>query len=131
MIKPLSQLDLSSKSGPAGSAREIARTEAAKQGYEDGYRSGYEAGEIAARQQFEDAHAAALEAFVEDLSQRGKQVESALSEWCSRLEAPLAELASVIACRIVARELATDPETVVSIVKQAVAEVTQIGRAHV
>jgi len=131
MLKPLSQLEVGPRSGVAGSAREVARAEAARQGYEEGFSRGYTEGEAEAWRQFESAHAVAIEAFVEELNVRSERLDAAFHDWCVQLEGPLAELAVVIAARIVGRELETNPETVLDISKQAVAEIIHAKEARI
>lgn len=131
MLKPLSQLELSGKRGTGGSLRDRARAEANRQAYDDGFAQGLAEGAEEGMRQFEAAHAAGLEAFAEELSHRADRLDAAFKDWCSKLEGPLAELAVVIAARIIARELESDPETVLGIARQAVAEVTHASEARI
>lgn len=131
LLKPVSQLEIGPRSGIAGSAREIARAEAVRQGYDEGFVRGLADGEAEAWRQFEAAHQSALIAFVEDLNVRADRLDAAFHDWCGLLEGPLAELAVVIAARIVARELKSHPETVLDITKQAVGEVTHSKEARI
>ncbi len=130
-LKPLSQLEVGPRTGVAGSAREIARAEAARLGFEEGLARGFAEGEAQAWRQFEEAHRAAIEAFVEELGVRAERLNAAFREWCVELEGPLAELGAVIAARIVAHELETRPDTVLDIAKQALAEVTHAKEARI
>lgn len=89
-------------------------------GREEGKKKAYE--EAALKKQLE------LDALLERTASR---VDSALRQWFENAEPGLAALAVLIAERIVAKELETSHETILSIVKEAVAEVTHATLATV
>lgn len=131
MLAPVDKIELGPRKGLAGSARERAHAEAVQRGFDEGFEKGLEQGEAAGRSNFEAAHIAALEAFVIDLDQRVQEVNRALERWCAELEGPIASLGTVVAARILAREIESDPEYVVRIAKSAIAEVTHAREARV
>jgi flagellar assembly protein FliH len=130
LLKPLSQLDLDAKQ-QSGGLREKARQEAVRAGFEQGFQAGFEQGQREAAARFEDEHRMALAAFVDELNLRADRLEAAFADWVAHLEAPLAGLATVIAARVLARELQSDPAAVVGIAKQALAEVTHASEARI
>jgi len=131
MLAPIEKIEFGPRKGVAGSARERAHAEAMQRGYDEGFEQGFSQGESAGRANFEAAHLAAIEAFVSDLDRRVEEVGRSLDRWSADLEGPIASLATVVAARILAREIESDPDYVLRIAKSAIAEVTHAREARV
>lgn len=128
MLRPISQLDFGSAKG---AKRDIVRTENYQRGHAEGFEQGRIDGELAARAEFEDAHRELIAQFAADLQARADLLDTAFTAWCESLESPLAELAAGVAARIVARELKTDPETILAIARTAITEITHATSARI
>lgn len=94
-------------------------------GKQEGHSAGLQQGQAEAAQAFEQAHQAALNAFVENLEQLRTDAEAEYAVWFQNAEQRLAVLAVEIAKRALGRELAADPESVVEIARQALTEATE------
>lgn len=107
------------------------RERAQREGFEQGLREGMargleegrELGRREAREEAEARYAAEIDRFVEDLRESVAAVGFALERWFQQAEEALTGLAIAIAERVVASELATRPEAVLAIAREALAEV--------
>ncbi len=140
LLKPIPTKEVLSKMARTDLEIEQIKKDAFEEGLADGRATGYPQGRDIG---YEDGHQEGLEKAYEEASQAKKaelnalversvsKVDSAITRWFEGAEPGLAALSILIAERIVAKELATDPETILSIVKEAVAEVTHATRATI
>lgn len=111
--------------------KEEARQEGFNHGYSQGLEQGRADGFEQGRLDFEQSHAQKLASFATELADLQVIVLQTVQSWLESSEDRLAELAVLIATRIIGSELATDPETVAKITKSVLAEVTHADRAVV
>lgn len=115
------------------------RQEAVESGHSDGYRAGYAAGFEAGRErgtrQARDAadarYAEEIAAFVTGIDETSQAMLDAIQRWYGLAEESLADLAIVIAERVIAAELSASRETVVGIAHDALSEVTHATEARI
>lgn len=91
-------------------------------GYEKGYEAGRREGESALRSEHEAALQEAVDLFTNDLDQVVESVNSAVAQWYSEAEQRLAALAAETVVRLLRTELLTQPETVLSLVRETLRE---------
>lgn len=108
--------------GRTAEALNKLRQAAQEEGYREGYEAGFEAGRLEGLAQVEAEHRVAIENFVSDLQAKVDEIGQAAERWVLDAEKDLAQLAALIAAKIVAQELKTDPEVICSIAKEAVAQ---------
>ena len=102
-----------------------------KEGLESGHAQGLEEGKKQSYDDLREAQQAEVDALHSACEQVIATVNESLREWYESGEAALAELATIISARIVARELQLDSTSILAITKEAVAEVTHATRARV
>jgi flagellar assembly protein FliH len=127
-LQPIAKLDFGSA---RGSKRDVVRSENYQRGHTQGFDQGLIDGAAAAKEEFEAAHRGLIMQFAAELQTRADQVDLAFEAWCTSLETPLAELAAAVAARVVARELTTDPNTILDIARTAIADVTHATSARI
>lgn len=108
--------------GRTAEALNKLRESAKKEGYEVGYQAGFEAGRKEGLDAIEAEYRASIQEFAHLLQDKADQVVFAAQQWTFAAEQDLAELAVLIAARIVAREIRLDTEVVNAIAHEAVAE---------
>jgi flagellar assembly protein FliH len=126
---------LGRSAGAVESAKIVARAEGHAEGVVQGREEGLELGraegfEEAVRREM-DIRLPALEQFSNDLNQVSESVLTAVYDWFGQSEQFIASLAIAIATRIVARELTTTEDVSLSIVREALAEVTHAESARI
>lgn len=134
LLEPAEHVELkvpAPKAGLAGRAHQQAR----QAGYEAGFAQGLEEGVAKGiAQSLEEARAVRvgeLEAFASDLNALRDDATAAIDRWYQESEHALAQLATVIAAKVVAKELASDPELVLAIAREAIQEVTHATSARI
>lgn len=118
---------------------EIRRLQAEKEGSRVGYQKGYEEGFAEGQKRgFEEAlarhersHSRELEKFVLAMNELSDAVVHALHQWFVQAEQELGGIAVLMAQRIVAQELKTDPNVILSLVSEALKEVTHSSSARI
>jgi flagellar assembly protein FliH len=117
------------------SAKEAGYNEGRHDGYQMGFAEGVEDGKVAGyAAAFEEAAAnkkEELDTLSGELHRLVHRIEAAMHKWYGNSEPALAQLAVLIASRVIAAELKTSPEAVLAIVKEAVAEVTHATSARI
>jgi len=93
-------------------------------GYEDGYAEGLQQGKVDAQIAAHEAMSRQIEEFGAALQVKSDQVIAAIAEWYPEAEQRLAELAVVIAGRILSQEISLPQDSIMGIVREALAEVT-------
>lgn len=101
------------------------------EGYDLGYREGYDEGRTTALAEIEGRERQAELDYVAVLNQESSILQRCAADWFERAEASLANLAIVIAQRIVCHEIETQPETLFHIAKAALAEATASTRVRI
>lgn len=134
MLQSADRLELkppTPKSGLAGRAHQQAR----EAGYQEGFAEGMETGlACGIAQSIEEARAmreAELQAFVSDLNALRDDAAAAIGRWYKEAECALAQLATMIAAKVITKELATDPELVLAMTREAIQEVTHASSARI
>ena len=118
---------------------EAIKAEAYKAGFEegkiDGRKAGIEEGKTLGFQQaFDEAAAkkqAELDALHAEFERTVDKVESAIQDWFLKSEPSLAQLSILIAKRILAQELATNPDAILAMTREAITEVTHATSARI
>lgn len=111
--------------------KEDARHEGLQQGYQEGFKAGKADGIRVAYEEAAAATQAEVARFTSELDGTGHLISEAMQRWYADSEEKLAELAVVIAARIVGKELATEPDTILAMTRQAIAEVTHASAARI
>lgn len=123
----------------------VARTSAdieriKEEAYRAAYAQGYEAGHAeGVPRGYEDGQAAGLKMAYDEAAQRIQElldalsasVNNALQEWFRQSEPRFAELSTLIASRILARELSLSDASILAMAREAVAEVTHATHARI
>ncbi|MCW5941856.1 MAG: hypothetical protein KIS66_06475 [Fimbriimonadaceae bacterium] len=102
-----------------------------QEGYALGYREGYHEARTKALAEIEERERAAELDYVAALNEESAILQRCAAEWFAKAEASLANLAIVIAQRIVCHELEARPETLFHIAKAALAEATASTRVRI
>ena len=110
--------------GAGGRAFDEAREAGYREGLQLGTAEGAREGE---RRAYEDAWQARQTA----LAGISESVDAAMDLWFIESERLLAQLATAIAARILHKEIAADPEAVLVIAREAIAEVTHASSARI
>ncbi len=114
-----------------GRAYEQAKATGYQEGYEKGHTEGIAAGHAASYNAASAQRQLDLEAFAGALGTlRGEAVLS-IDAWYVQAEQHMAELATVIAGRVITQELSTEPAIILSMVREAIAEVTHASTARI
>jgi len=138
MLKPVSQTALGSgkrnlSRAPVVSQRDRAKEEGFAEGYADGkadgYRNGYADGTQRASEDFEAQNSAVIVEF--ELEDVVASTGYAVERWYQEAEQRLAALAMEIARRALCKELETSQESVMTIVKEALEEVTHGSKVRI
>lgn len=101
------------------------------QGLEDGAKEGYLLGHAQAKAEMQDSIRAEMERFRFDLQTLHARIEEALPEWCRKTEEILTDRVTTIAERVVLANLALDRDAVLSIVRDALKEITHATHATI
>jgi flagellar assembly protein FliH len=115
------------------------RKEAFEDGHAEGYREGYafglaagaQRGHAEAKEESEARFREELDRFRAALDETGEAMLDAIQGWYAQAEESLAMLAVLIAERVVAGEIRTSKETVASIARDALLEVTHASEARI
>lgn len=110
--------------------KEEASTLGFQEGYSLGLEQGRRDGEIQGKAATQEAYRRELDEFRIGLQQIDVRFEKALSDWFADSELKLAELAVLVASRVLGEEL-RDEERFLGLVRTALAEVTHASRATV
>lgn len=102
-----------------------------REGYALGYQEGYDEARAKALAEIETRERAAELDYVAALNQESTILQRCAAEWFERAESSLANLAIVIAQRIVCHEIETQAETLFHIAKAALAEATASTRVRI
>lgn len=113
----------SRRNDPNERVRRAAREEGFAQGRAEGYAAGFAEGVAEGRASFEADVAGQIEAMAKTLDRLSREVEDAVARWCQEAETRLGPLAASIAARIVAIEVARDPELSLRVARDALREV--------
>lgn len=110
--------------------REAARIEGFDQGYHDGAAQAKREVEAHSEMMMSSLsdHIAAVQSLLHRLD---SQHQTALDEWSAAMAGPVAELALVVATRLVGGHLRQEPETAVRMAQQALLEVTHAVDARI
>lgn len=119
------------RSGPMGRAHEQAKTAGHQEGYEKGHAEGIVAGHEASYNAASAQRQIDLEAFASALAVLRGDAVHAIDRWYVQAEQHMAELATVIAARVITQELTTEPTIILSMVREAIAEVTHASTARI
>lgn len=112
------------RKGASGRAFEEAR--------ETGYRNGHQLGFAEGQQQGErNAYEAAWQARQSALAGITQSVDAAMAVWFAESERTLSQLATAIATRILSKAIEVDPEAVLFLTREAIAEVTHASTARI
>ncbi|HMS54877.1 MAG TPA: FliH/SctL family protein [Fimbriimonadaceae bacterium] len=111
--------------------KEEARQEGLNVGFAQGLEQGRSEGFEQGRNEFELAHAEQLALFQSNLHSIEGQILETVQGWLNASEDKLAELATLIATRIIGLELQTDSEAILKISRTVLKEVTHADRAVV
>lgn len=107
--------------------REEAREQGRKQGYEEGFLRGQTEG----REAVVMAHSHLLQDFADRLGQRAAELEEAIEAWFAAAEEQLAEVALLVASKVIAAEVTANREIVLAIVRDALAEVDHVKSVRI
>ncbi|MCO5295940.1 MAG: FliH/SctL family protein [Fimbriimonadaceae bacterium] len=119
------------KTGLAGRAHQQARQAGHEAGFAEGLQEGIAQGIAQSLEEARVLRAAELAAFAADLNALREDAADAIERWYREAEHTLAQLATVIAAKVIANELATDPELVLAITREAIQEVTHASSARI
>lgn len=97
------------------------------EGYADGIRSGYED----AKREADAEHQARLQVFSDELTHVARLVGQGVANWTQSAEQQLTDIVGQIAREVLSQELKIDRSSVLSIVKQAMREVTLSDKARI
>lgn len=114
-----------------GSELDLLKEQSREEGFKAGYEDGHHVGRAEGRQAVADEEASYLARFEAELNQARDTVIEAIERWYEEAEPKLAELAVYIASRIVQAELKTNPEMILGITKEALAEVTNTDKVRI
>ncbi|MFQ3588640.1 MAG: FliH/SctL family protein [Fimbriimonadaceae bacterium] len=107
--------------------REEAREQGRKQGYEEGLLEGRNEG----RETFLKAHGQLLQDFADRLGARAAELEDAIDAWFVAAEEQLAEVALLVAAKVIAAEVKANREIVAAIARDALAEVDHVKNVRI
>ncbi len=93
-----------------------------QQGYADGLIKGRQDGVKMGLDEIRRSEQAGLNQFLSALNAQAMRASEAVDEFAQSMEGPLASLASVIAARIIGREIQLDAEIIVGMTRRAVSE---------
>lgn len=110
-----------------GAAKDQLREDIFREAFQAGYQAGFAQGHLAS---VEDNRRNA-ERFRRDLESVVQRCESAMELWFQKAEHGLSSLASEIAKKIIATELATQPDAILGIVREALGRVTNSTHARI
>ncbi|MBX3119385.1 MAG: hypothetical protein KF784_09985 [Fimbriimonadaceae bacterium] len=105
--------------------------QAQEDGFHKGYEDGYRTGRLEGQQAVADEQAEYLARFQAELNEARDTVIQSIDRWYEAAEPELAELAVYIASRIVGNELTTNPEVILGITKEALAEITNTEKVRI
>lgn len=111
--------------------REEAREQGRQQGYREGYEEGLLKGETEGREAVLMAHAQLLKDFADQLGSRAAELEDAIEAWFVAAEEQLAEVALLVAAKVISAEITANREIVVAIVRDALAEVDHVKNVRI
>jgi len=136
LLKPVPTKETLSKMARTDIEIERLKEEAQESGYavgkEAGFPVGREAGYLVGYDEGIEKGTELKRLEIEALLARTvEKVDEAITRWFENAEPGLAQLSVIIAERIVAKELELGPEAILSMVKEAVAEVTHATRATI
>ncbi len=114
-----------------GAELDQMKAQAQEEGFQTGYEDGFRAGSMEGHQAVLQQQAVYMAQFQQDLEQARDSVVDAMARWYELAEPRLAELAVYIASRIVNSELTTNPDLIVNITKEALAEVTNTNEVRI
>lgn len=110
--------------------REAARVEGFDRGYHDGFQQAQQ--EVASTSEMMISslsdHIAAVQSLLHRLDEDHK---ASLDAWSESMAGPVAELAMIIAARMIGTELRSDPQVAVEMARQALLEVTHSAEARI
>lgn len=121
LLKPVPSKETLSKLARTELEIEELKAQAREQGFAEGRIEGVPVGH---REGYEAGYEEGLRRRAEETNALLTRVEGALEVWFKNAEPGLAQLAVLISQRIISKELTTEPETIMSMVKEAVSEVT-------
>lgn len=114
---------------------ERIRQEAFKKGFEEGKEAGMEAGmeegKILLIQAHQDSLSQEVGRFVEDLDFAYERVSEAMDRWYLEAESRVAEIICEATQRLIQMELATNPDAVLGIVREAISQTGQSRKARI
>lgn len=130
LLQPVSPTAGKARSLTPQEIRDNARVEGYNQGYQEGYQHATE--EVHRQQEALTSSLADHIAAVQGLLHRlDGEFEEALDTWSVGMAGPVAELALVVAMKIIGKAVEADPEVVVEMAKTALKEVTHAVDARV
>lgn len=100
-------------------------------GRQEGYDVGKQEGSAKAYDDVAERKQQELTMLLDDLNQIPRRADDALHTWFSAAEPKLAELSALIATRLLSRELELGADTVTSVTKEAIGEVTHSISARI
>lgn len=104
-------------------------------GFAEGFAEGKKLGEIEAFRQTAEERSQIIESqiatFAEALDSMGEAMHRAIADWFENAEPELANIAVLIAEKLIRRELKQDPLAIVEIVKQTLQEITHASSARI
>lgn len=118
---------------PGRSARALAQAkEAARQeGYDEGFRQGIALGREDGVRQVREEFDEQIRAFGASLAEALGAIDRSWEKYLLSCELPLAQLAVTIASKVLAAEIASNPESVAPIVRRALSEVRHAKLARI
>lgn len=119
------------RSGPLGRAHEQARATGYDDGFAQGHAEGMAQGHAAALEASHVQRHADLAAFAHALNLLRDDAVLAIDRWYADAERNMADLSTLIAARVIHRELEIDPEIVLTMVREAIGEVTHASTARI
>lgn len=125
--------------GRIESRREQIHRQAKEQGHAEGFEIGYREGrEIGVAEAYRSTHEerhtlieSQITEYGQFLERQGDLMRKAMDEWFGNAERELGNIAVVIAERIIRRELELAPETVLTMAREAIAEVNHSSRVRI
>jgi flagellar assembly protein FliH len=117
--------------GRTADALQRLSEDAKAEGFEEGFQRGLIEGRQAGQQQIEDEMRQLVDQFAGALQQKADQIFFAIRSWQEDSEARLAELAVLIASRIIAQDIRLGHDTISELTKEALAEVTHADHVRI
>ncbi|MBS1706827.1 MAG: hypothetical protein JST40_13245 [Armatimonadetes bacterium] len=113
--------------------------EAKVRGYKEGYQVGYEEGTkqgrldgvAAVQMELRDRLEEELSRLGSQLQSLGNEVETGLNSWFTQTSEALAGLSIAIAEKVIAKEVESDPDSIVEMAKEALLDVTHASSARI